>query len=57
MGLTSLNGINIGPQAIVLPRTIRGSISRVLPSKTPEQLAEEKMKNGSLLDLVTSMKS
>lgn len=57
MGLTSLNGITLGPQSILPPRTIRSSISRPLPPKTPEQLEQERVKSSTLLELVSTMKS
>lgn len=36
MGLKSLNGVSLGPVTNYAPKTIRGSISRVAPSKTTE---------------------
>jgi hypothetical protein len=40
MGLTSINGVSLGLQAVMPPKTIRGSISRPPPPKTPEQMEE-----------------
>lgn len=34
MELKSLNGVSLGPVTNYAPKTIRGSISRVAPSKT-----------------------
>jgi hypothetical protein len=56
MGLTSVNGVSLGPQSVLPPRTIRGSISRSLNTKTPEQLEQERMKGSTLRDLVSTMK-
>jgi hypothetical protein len=57
MGLTSLNGLSLAPQALLPPRTIRGSISRTPTPKTPQQREQERVKGTTLRELVETMKS